>query len=554
MAEKKAFHKSKRFYVLSAILLILFTAGFLFWRNYKYKLVNKKLDSLISVKSKGLYQLSYKNLIIDEALGNVSAENVEMIPDSLVYQTLVDQKTAPDNLFIIRIPKLEITGVITPKALLNKEISAHIIKIINANVEIRLGNGKKPAESGFSSGMRSDLYRVILGKLNSIKTDSLVLENAGLTLSDMKSKEIRVATTGLSVRFSGVLIDSAHQNDSSRFLFSKDLAVHCDRLEFPLKNEFYNLEVRGVDFNTLSRLFHTDKIFMKPLLSETEFARAHKFAVDRLDIRIRSLDIQHVNLQELLTGQLIADTITISDASLHDFRDKSYPHDSADRTNNYPQQAIMKLPFSVYVSKILIRDSYIEYKEKNDRSDSSGKISFFHIQADFDNVTNMLVHIKTNNRMLLHFNAVFLDEAPFHTDITMKLNDKRGIFQMDAKLGEINAVSLNPLLKPMALAEVKKGKISSLRYHLAATNTSAHGKLLLIYDDLSLRLLKKDDDNNKYKTKFFSTLAAGLVLKESNPKNGKTRIGEIDYDRDINRSIFNLMWKSLFTAIKNVAI
>lgn len=554
MAEKKAFHRSGLFYVLSVILLILFTGGFLFWRNYKYKLVNKKLDKLITVKSKGLYQLNYKNLVIDEALGNVSAENVEMIPDSLVYKTLVDQKKAPKTLFFIRIPKIQITGVITPKALLNKEISAHIIRIVHANIEIRLSNNKKPDETGFSSGIRSDLYRVILGKLNSIKADSIVLDNADITFSDNISKTVRISATGLSIRFSGILVDSVHQDDTSRILFSKDLAIHCDRIELPSKNRLYNLEVKGLEFNSVLRQLHTDNISMKPLLSETDFARAHKFAVDRLDIRIGSLDLLHINMQALLTDQLVADTIRISDASFHDFRDKSYPHDSTDRTNNYPQQAIMKLPFLVYVPKILIRDSYIEYKEKNDKSDSSGKVSFFHVQADFDNVTNMLVHIKTNNRMLLHFNAEFLNQAPFHTDITMKLNDNRGIFQMDAKLGEINAVSLNPLLKPMALAEINKGKISSLRYHLDATNTSAHGKLLLVYDDLSLRLLKKDDDKNKYKTKFLPTLAAGLVIKESNPKNGKLRTGEINYDRNINRSIFNLMWKSLFTAIKNVAL
>ncbi len=138
MAEKRVFHKSKAFYIISIACLLLITAGFLFWRNYKYKLVNEKLDNLVTVKSNGLYQLNYKNLIIDEVLGNISAENVEMIPDSLVYQTLIEQKTAPENLFYIRIPKLTITGVKTPRALLNKEISAHIIKIENAEIEIRL--------------------------------------------------------------------------------------------------------------------------------------------------------------------------------------------------------------------------------------------------------------------------------------------------------------------------------------------------------------------------------------------------------------------------------
>lgn len=553
MARKKSFHRSKLFYIVSSISLIILVSGFFFWRNYKYKLVNKKLDKLIAVKSNGLYQLAYQNLIIDEVLGNVSAENVEMTPDSLVYQTLVDQNMAPANLFFIKIPKLIITGVITPKALLNKEISAHIIKIENASIIIHLSNGNKPGESGFNSGIRSDLYRVILGKLNSIKTDSIVLENTDVSLLDKNSKE-SLNIHGLSIRFSGVLIDSVHQNDSSRILFAKNLAIQCEALKLPFKDQFYNLEVRGLGFNTISKQLHTDNILLKPLLSETDFAKAHKFAVDRLDIRIGKLDVQHINLQALQAGQLISDTLQIADASFRIFRDKSYPHDSVDRTNSYPQQSIMKLFFSVYVSKLLVKESYIEYKEKNDRSDSSGKVAFFHVHAIFDNVTNMLVHIKNNNLMRLNFNASFLNESPFHANIQMKLNDNNGNFKMDAGLGEINAVSLNPLLKPMALAEVDKGKISKLKYHLEATNTSAKGRLLLVYSDLSLKLLKKDDDKNIYKTKLLPSLVASVAIKESNPKNGKTRIGNVDYNRDIHRSIFNVMWKSLFAAIKNVAL
>ena len=87
-----------------------------------------------------------------------------------------------------------------------------------------------------------------------------------------------------------------------------------------------------------------------------------------------------------------------------------------------------------------------------------------------------------------------------------------------------------------------------------ATNTHARGKLFIKYDDLKIKLLKKDDDKNKYKTKFFPTLAAGVLLKGSNPQNDKMRVGKIDYPRDIHRSIFNLMWKSLFSGIKQVAL
>ncbi len=554
MAEKRAFHRSRLFYIFSGILLIILTVGFFIWRNYKYHLVNRKLDNLVTGKSKGLYQLSYQHLVIDEALGNISAEEVELIPDSLIYLQLSEQKTAPESLFYIRIPKMIISGVKTPRALLNKEISAHIIRIQNAEIEIRMGKSRSEKQLDFKTILASEQYRQLLGKLSSITADSVVLENARLTLVDRESKNIRCRAGGLSIRFAGIAIDSVTRNDSSRMLFSNDQALHCNQLEIPTKNKVYDFRISGLDYNSQTGQLHTELIRLIPSQSETAFVIANKFSKDRYNISIGHLDVIHLNRQALLHREIVADSVILSNASIRIFRDKSVPHDSVDRTHNYPQEAIMRLSLPVYIKKIIIRDSYIEYKEKNDKSDSSGKVSFFHVYASVKNVTNIQDSVRKENQMRLHFESSFLNAASFTADINMRLNDRMGNFQLDAKLGEINAVLLNPLVKPMALAEMEKGKITGLQYHMDATNTHARGKLFLKYEDLKIKLLKKDDDKNKYKTKFFPTLAAGVLLKGSNPQNDKMRVGKIDYPRDIHRSIFNLMWKSLFSGIKQVAL
>ena len=550
MAEKRALHRSRFFYILSGILLIILTIGFFIWRSYKYRLVNRKLDNLVTGKSKGLYQLSYQHLVIDEALGNISAEEVEMIPDSLVYQQLVEEKKAPQSLFYIRIPKLTISGVKTPKALLNKEISAHIIRIQNAEIEIRMGksrNEKKP--DFFKTILASEQYRQLLGKLNSITADSVVLENARLTLVDKDSKNIRCKAQGLSIRFAGIAIDSVIKNDSSRMLFSNDQAIHCNQLEIPTKNKVYDFKISGLDYNSQTSQLHTDQIRLIPSQSETAFASANKYAKDRFNIAIGSMDIIHLNRQALLHQEFVADSLILSNASIRIFRDKSVPHDSVDRTHDYPQEAIMRLSLPLFIKKIIVRDSYIEYKEKNDKSDSSGKVAFFHVYASIKNVTNITDSIRKENQMRLHFESSFLNATPFTANINMRLNDRLGRFQLDAKLDEMPAVTLNPLLKPMALAELEKGKINSLQYKMDATNTKARGTVFIKYEDLKIKLLKKDEDKNKYKQKFLPTLAAGVLLKDSNPQHDKMRVGNVDYTRDIHRSIFNLMWKSLFAEL-----
>jgi hypothetical protein len=546
--------RRRSLYILAAATLAILTTGLIFWNHFKYKFVNKKLDNLVEKKSKGLYQVTYRNLVIDEPLGNLSVENIEMVPDSQVYQNLVAAHAAPRDLFYIRIPELRITGVKTPKALLHKEISAHIIRIENAEIEIRVGKSDKEKKTNFKKILNGEMYRQLLGNLKSIQSDSIVLENANLTIKDLETNTIQGQATGLSIRFAGALIDSLAPEDSSRILFSTDLAVHCNQFLLPFKNKTYNFVINGLDYSSSNRRFHADQIRLKPLLSETSFAKINPFAKDRFDITLGPLDIDQIDRQAMLKEELVAAEINIRNLSLRVFRDKSYPHDSVDRTHEYPQESIMSLPWAIYIRKIVVADSYIEYKEKNDRSDSSGKVSFFHVLAQLENVTNMAAKIRQQNQMILHFHALFLNESLFAANINMQLNDKQGHFSLDAKLDTLRAASLNPLLRPMALAELDRGRINQLVYHLDATNTKGKGNLDFLYEDLSVKLLKKDDDKNQYKTKGLPTLAAGLLIKHSNPQHGHTRKGNVEYSRDIHRSIFNLMWKSLFSGIKQIAL
>jgi hypothetical protein len=455
--------------------------------------------------------------------------------------------------FVIHIPKLLISGVKTPKALLAREISASRMEIQNAKIEIQLGHSQKNSEKDFNRNITEELSRQLLRNLKSIEADTVILDNAVLILKNKADKTVRVLAEGLNILFSGIAIDNLKQNDSSRILFSKDLVIQCDYLDIPFKNKVYELQIHGLIFESKNRHFHSDKIKLNPLLSETAFARSNKYAKDRLDITAASLDIWQINRKSMLNRELIADSIAIKDASIKIFRDKSYPHDSIDRTHDFPQEALMRMTTPVYLTKIILRDSYIEYKEKNDKSDSSGKVAFFHVDATLDNVTNIMARIQNDNEMRLAFHASFLNKADFLANIRMRLHDNKGNFYLAAKMNEIDGISLNPLLKPMALAELDKGKIYSMQYQMKATNTKATGKLMLHYKGISIRMLKKDDNKNKYKTKFLPTLAAKILLKDSNPQNGKTRIGIVEYNRDIHRSVFNLMWKSLFSGIKQDA-
>jgi hypothetical protein len=64
-------------------------------------------------------------------------------------------------------------------------------------------------------------------------------------------------------------------------------------------------------------------------------------------------------------------------------------------------------------------------------------------------------------------------------------------------------------------------------------------------------MLKEDSGNVKKKN--LMSLLTNAMIKDANPSNGVVRNGEINYQRDIYKSFFNLLWKSVFSGIKKTA-
>jgi hypothetical protein len=329
--------------------------------------------------------------------------------------------------------------------------------------------------------------------------------------------------------------------------------VSCRDFSLTSRDKKYKYIFSGLDYNSPTRNFRISKIRIEPQLSEADFAAAYTYSKDRLDFALENVDIRNIDRFALFNERLIADSIVVGSSSFKIFRDISHPHDSVDRTDAYPQLALMKLDLPVNIHKLILMNAFIEYKEKNAKSDSSGKLQFFDTRAVFSNVTNIAAAIKENNKMLLDFRSRFLNKAGFHAKMTMLLQDPQGRFTLDAKLDKMDPVDLNPMLQPMALAKIERGQIQGLSYHLDADKMQGAGKLTLLYSDIKLTLLKKDNAQNKYKARLLPTFAAGLMVKSSNPAKGETRISRVHFPRDRHRSIFHLMWKSMFTAVKETA-
>ncbi|MEP6724585.1 MAG: hypothetical protein ABJC98_02160 [Bacteroidota bacterium] len=542
----------KSFITFIIIILLLAVAGIVGWNMIKYKFIKGKVKSVVYERSHGLYTIRYDKMDLDEAGGYLYVTNLQIIPDTAKFKQLVADKRNPPLLLSLLVPELKIAGVKTPKAMLNKKVSGRKLEISNATVVFYYAKGHPDTSS---NAVKEEMYQQLLGDLKEIQADTVDVTHVSVSFINILNDKTTIQASDISVHLKDVLIDSLHSNDSSRFFFAKHVTVSGGSALIKNKPSTYFYKFEGFYFNNEGGLFSVKSVQIEPQLSEEKFAAFSKLQNDRFNLNFKNISLRHINLRRLMETDLVADSLVIKECNVKIFRDRNYPEDKSSRVGQFPQQLLMKMPLLLSLKKLIVSSAFIEYKEKNPKSDYSGKVQFVNARAVIDNVTNDPLLIKKKNSCILNFHARFLDFAPMHVRLNMVLNNPQGRFLFTGGLEEgFEAEKLNKLIEPMGLAKIEKGYVHNLEFNFAAHNYGSDGKLTLLYDDLKLTLLKKDSADNKLQKKTLASFVANIIIKNANPLRKKpVRVEDVHYKRITNRSFFNLMWKSVFTGIKQTA-
>lgn len=534
--------------IIIIIAIILAVLGYLYWNSIKYRLIRKEATDQVFEKSKGLYRMHYDNLNLDEVSGFLQVTNLRLTPDTAMFsQSVADKKNQP-FLFDITIPELTVTGVKTPEAMLNRNVEGRRLEIKTPQV---LAYYSKAEEDTIGDGRQKEIYEQLLGNLNLIRADSIDISNASIKMVDFKTERAMVNADSISIHMLDVFIDSTHQSDSSRFYFARKTAVHINKISWEAKNKTYDFAINKVDFSTEEKSFRIGSFILNPLMSEKAFAKFSKVQKDRLNIRSGKVAVENIDIAALQRGEFKADQMKIDNIMLHLFRDLSYPHDGKNRVGTYPQQALMKVPFPLYIKTLIAGPADIELKQKNPKSDETGRIQFKESGIHATNVTNMNELISNDNHCRIKARTKFMGLTQVDADFDLLLKNKDGRFGLKGTASGFDATGLNIILAPLGLAKIESANVKQLRFDLKLTDYQGTGTVVLLYDNLKISQLKKDTVENKLEKKKLASLISNVVLKDANPEKKKeVRVAHPVFERDRVRSFWHLIWFTIFTGVK----
>lgn len=533
--------------LLSLILLILAGAGigWWYWNTHKETIIKDKLEKAIASKSKGVYKVTYDSLALDEVAGWLKVYNMSLIFDS--NRARVDS-LIPPLLFSISIPEINVTGVKTPRALIDNEIIANKLEILNPVVDIHYTyKGKDAARNAPTK----EVYQQILGNLNLIQVDTVTILNAQLqTLNRNTGKKI-IEVENISLALTDVKVDSASYEENDRYLFAKKVLFNAGTVSWSSDDRLYKFNASGITASSFDNNITINSFKVIPVLGENAFVNAIPTQDDRFDFSFSGIRVSGVDINKLSDEYLDADSMHISNSSFKIYRDLARPRDQKNRIGYYPHQVLDDVPFHFNIRKIIIPGSYVEYKERNHITRESGVVKFQDIYAVINNFTNDKKIVAPGQTMKASVQSRFLGQTPFNSEWTFYLFHPDGRFDVEGNLGELNATHLNLLTEPMGPATIKAGYINNLDFSLKGSDTGMNGFIKVLYQDLKVALLELDKGKTETDKKFLMSLLANIVIKNDNPKSGdEIRTATVNLPRDSNRSAFWMCWKTIFRGIR----
>lgn len=350
-----------------------------------------------------------------------------------------------------------------------------------------------------------------------------------------------------NVRFNAVDIQKLDSGTNVKNLISSSSwKLSADGFSFLTENKRYKINVGAFDINNANSSMRIKSFTVKPQFTEAAFSRSLARQEDLYNLEFNNIELSGIDTRLLITQRRLEAAMASLQPVVKIYRDRTVAEDLSSKVGKYPHQLLQTVKFPFSIKKMNVKNGMVAYTEKGAISKETGVVFFKNINGTISNVTNIKDMISKNNLLVLDATASFMGVTQIRSVWKLSLNS--GAFDVSGTSGGFNAVSLNSIAEPLGMTSIKKGQINKLTFNMTGNDLASKGSATLLYEDLKIEVLKKDSSD--VKKKGFQSLLANALMKDKNPQNGVVRTDEINYQRDITKSFFNLVWKSIFSAAK----
>lgn len=329
--------------------------------------------------------------------------------------------------------------------------------------------------------------------------------------------------------------------------------MQADDFAFKSKDNNYTILFNGLKVDKATSIASIRSLKVKPVQSEEDMTSRLTYQQDIYNIEINEIKLVGVDINKFINESSLQIQEVVMNLALKIYHDRSLKESPMSKVGKYPHQLFLHIDFPLNIQKAVLKNSWASYKERSKETQEIGNVFFTNIAGEVRNITNIPMLIQHNPICILKGKGLLLGEARCNTEWRLFLDAMNGKFEMDGQIGSINFNEFNSLTKPLGLTTIE-GQLNEIKFSMAGNDNGATGDLCMLYNHLKLETFDFNQANHQYALRKTKSALSNLFAKNSNPSNGNTRLAKFSVERNIQKSFFNLVWKSVYDGIQNTIL
>lgn len=276
------------------------------------------------------------------------------------------------------------------------------------------------------------------------------------------------------------------------------------------------------------------------------FALKNKRHSDWTQVQTGEIACFNFDIQEMMATQMLRiDSIVIRSADIKSFKNRQV--EQPKRVKRLFYELVQQFPVPVSVRTIVLNDMQVEYQELAQKGVSPGGIRFSQLEGVFRGLTNIMT--SDHSYYTLQTSGKLMGQGDIAVTFFLPVDSLNPRFEVMGNLGKMDMLFLNPIIEPLVKVKIDSGEVDKMSFRITGNQSEAEIELEFLYHDLKVTVQRYKDGELKV-TSFFTKLVNGIIIDKNNPGMGRIRKVEAVAERDVYRSQFNYLWRTLLTGLK----
>tara|TARA_R110002049_G_scaffold289495_1_gene472357 strand:- start:348 stop:1991 length:1644 start_codon:yes stop_codon:yes gene_type:complete len=400
-----------------------------------------------------------------------------------------------------------------------------------------------------------NFYSFIEGALDELQLEKFITTNGKFDWFYGTSDSLWRSIDGINLAINHFRLDSSIAADNNGWFKLDDVSLTVNHYTERLPDSIHSISSDSITLSYSKKLIDVKNLTMKPIYSRRELSRILTYQKDILTMDVSRLSMREIDVDRLIyQEELFVGEAMVKGLNLEVFKDKSlhFPH----VYKELPIKMLMNMEFSLTVNKVIIEDADVSYVQQSKQGENTGEVAFNQINASIYNLTSSEKQLEINDHTKLEADALLHGKGQIDLTVDFDLLDTTGGHQVKGSVTSFNLSDLNKIIVPLTYIKIEEGFGHGLYFNFYANNYGTKGDIKFIYNNLSLKLLDKTayQIGREEDRWLGSVLLNGFVVRKENPMGNLLRMGNIESDRNTEKSMFNLWWQGIASGMSSTMI